>query len=107
MKRILCLSVLTLALTAVEGRAQQWGGQLPLPGPGCSGCAAAPGVVVNEAPCCPAGPAPGLFPRLRERLRGSCSSCSNSCPPPRPGLLQRIRARIAERRAANCVTPCP
>jgi hypothetical protein len=113
MKRLLILSVLTLGLTAADGRCQQWGGQPPMSGCGAGGCgaggcgAAAPAAVVNETPCCPAGPGPGLFPRLRERLRGACSSCSSPCPPARPGLLQRIRNRIAERHAAACVAPCP
>jgi hypothetical protein len=106
MKRIFCLSVVTLAFAVVDGRTQGWGGQPPLKGPGCSGCAAAPVVVANEAPCCTTSP--GLFARLRDRLRGSCSSCSSPCPPARPGLLQRIRDRVAERRAANaCASPCP
>jgi hypothetical protein len=108
MKRLLILSVLALGLTAADGRGQQWGGQPPLRGCGGGGCAAAPAAVVTESPCCPAGPGPGLFPRLCERLRGACSSCGNPCPPARPGLLQRIRNRIAERRATTaCVTPCP
>jgi hypothetical protein len=108
MKRLLILSMLTLGLTASDGRCQQWGGQPPLNGCGAGGCTAAQAVVVNESPCCPAGPGPGLFPRLRERLRGASSSCCSPCPPPRPGLLQRIRQRIADRHAATtCVAPCP
>ena len=101
MKRILFLSLVTLTLTATAARAQQF---LPPPPPmpvqGCAdgGCCGAPaGVAASPAPCCPSNP--GLFPRLRARLRGECPSCSNPCPPARVGLLQRIRDRIAERRA--------
>jgi hypothetical protein len=101
MNRVLLLSVLTLVLTVVEGRAQEFVPPPPPPPSGC-GCAVASGVVVNAAPCCPA---PGLFPRLRERLRGAPADCCTSCPP-RPGLLQRIRDRVAERRA-NCTPTYP
>jgi hypothetical protein len=111
MKRALSLTVLALTLAAADARAQSWGVQAPMTGCGCpaGGCGAAPAAVIaNESPCCPAGQAPGLFPHLRERLRGNHSSCGSPCPA-RPGLLQRIRERVAERRACTnaCVTPCP
>lgn len=108
MKRALSLTVLALTFAAADARAQSWGVQPPMTGCGCpaGGCGAAPAAVLaNESPCCPTGQAPGLFPRLRERLRGNHSSCGSPCPPARPGLLQRIRDRRAC--ANTCVTPCP
>jgi hypothetical protein len=100
-KRILFLSILTLTLTATAGRAQQFSPSPPVPVQGCgdAGCCGGAAVVVNQAPCCPSSP--GLFPRLRARLRGESPSCGNPCPPARVGLLQRIRDRIAERRAVT------
>jgi hypothetical protein len=107
MKRILFLSIVSLTLTASAGRAQQLPPPPPAPVQGCgdAGCCGAPAAVaVSQAPCCPSRPV--LFPRLRACFRGESPSCGNPCPPARVGLLQRIRDRIADRRAAvSCCTP--
>jgi hypothetical protein len=107
MKRILFLSIITLTLTAGAGRAQQLPPpSVPVQGGGDAGCCGAPAAVaVSQTPCCPSRP--GLFPRLRARLRGESPSCGNPCPPARVGLLQRIRDRIADRHSAAACCPPP
>jgi hypothetical protein len=84
----------------------------PAPHGDCS-CGSAPQVVYSPAepcgePCCPRR---GLLGRIRDRIRERlnrtpCTECCSPCPAPRMTLLDRIRARRAERRAC-CAPPCP
>jgi hypothetical protein len=96
------LTLLSVASAAGIGRAD-WGAPVPAP----SYNAAPPVVSQDVCPPCGSECRPGLLGRIRARLHApSCSTSCSPCPAPRPGLLHRLRNRIAERRA-GCAPACP